>query len=76
MVIMQVDTFVNKRMKILYALSFICGGTAQVWAVNKTMAVINGTSPMQTLDIFLENIKRTLALQRSGQGMHGSCTAS
>ena len=46
-------------MKILYALSFMCGGTAQVWAVNETMAVITGTSQMQTLDIFLENVEKT-----------------
>ena len=39
--------------------SFMRGGMAQVWAVNKTMAVINGMSQMQTLDIFLENVKKT-----------------
>ena len=32
---------------------------AQVWAANETMAVITGTSQMQTLDIFLENVKKT-----------------
>ena len=46
-------------MKILYVLSFMHGGMAQVWAVNETMAVITGTSQMQTLDIFLESIKKT-----------------
>ena len=56
---MQADTFANKRMKILYALSFIHGGMAQVWAANKTMAVINGMTQMQTLDIFLENVEKT-----------------
>ena len=55
---MQVDTFMDERMKVLYALSFMCGGTAQVWAANETMAVINGTSQMQTLDI-LENVEKT-----------------
>ena len=34
----------NKRMKVLYALSFMCIGMAQVWAMNETMAVINWTS--------------------------------
>ena len=58
-VTMQVDTFTDERMKILYALSFMHGGTAQVWAVNETMAVINGTTQMQTLDIFLENVEKT-----------------
>ena len=51
--------FADKRMKVLYALSFMRGGTAQVWAANNTMAVINGTSQMQTIDIFLENVKKT-----------------
>ena len=32
---------------------------AQVWAVNETMAVITGTTQMQTLDIFLESIEKT-----------------
>ena len=35
------------------------GGTAQVWAANETMAVITGTSQMQTLDIFLESVEKT-----------------
>ena len=56
---MQADTFTDERMKILYALSFMCGGTAQVCAVNETMTVINGTTQMQTLDIFLEDVKKT-----------------
>ena len=46
-------------MKVLYALSFMHGGMARVWAVNETMAVITGTTQMQTLDIFLESIKKT-----------------
>ena len=58
-VTMQADTFADNRMKVLYALSFMCGGMAQVWAANETMAVINGTSQMQTLDIFLENVEKT-----------------
>ena len=58
-VIMQADTFTDKRMKVLYALLFMCGGMAQVWAANKTMAVIMGTSQMQTLDIFLESVEKT-----------------
>ena len=57
-VTMQADAFADERMKVLYALSFMHGGTAQVWAANETMAVINGTSQMQTLDI-LENVEKT-----------------
>ena len=56
---MQADTFADERMKILYALSFMCGGMAQVWAANETMAVITGTSQMQTLDIFLGSVEKT-----------------
>ena len=55
---MQADTFADERMKILYMLSFMCGGMAQVWVANETMAVITGTSQMQTLDIFLESVKK------------------
>ena len=58
-VTMQVDTFADERMKVLYALSFMRRGMAQVWAANETMAVINGTSQMQTLDIFLENVEKS-----------------
>ena len=56
---MQANTFADERMKILYALSFMHGGTAQVWAANETMAVITGTSQMQTLDIYLESVEKT-----------------
>ena len=38
-VAMQADTFADERMKILYALSFMRGGMAQVWAANETTAV-------------------------------------
>ena len=58
-VTMQADTFADERMKVLYALSFMCRGMAQVWAVNETMAVINGTTQMRTLDIFLEDVEKT-----------------
>ena len=58
-VTMQADTFADERMKILYALSFMHGGMAQVWVANETMAVITGTSQMQTLDIFLESVEKT-----------------
>ena len=58
-VTMQANTFMDKRMKVLYALSFMHGGMAQVWAANETMAVITGTTQMQTLDIFLESIEKT-----------------
>ena len=58
-VTMQADTFTDERVKILYVLSFMRRGTAQVWAANETMAVITGTSQIQTLDIFLESVEKT-----------------
>ena len=68
-VTMQADAFTDERMKVLYALSFMHGGMAQVWAANETMAVINGTSQMQTLDI-LENVEKTFG------DLDRACTAS
>ena len=59
MVTMQANTFADERMKVLYVLLFMCGGTAQVWGVNETMAVITVTSQMQTLVIFLESVEKT-----------------
>ena len=67
---MQANTFADKRMKILYALLFMHGGTAQVWAANETMAVITRTSQMQTLDIFLESVEKTF------RDPDQACTAS
>ena len=68
---MQADTFTDKRMKVLYALSFMRGGMAQVWAANETMAVITGTSQMQTLDIFLESVEKTFGDLDRARTAHG-----
>ena len=67
---MQANTFADERMKVLYALSFMRGGTAQVWAVNEIMAVITGTSQMQTLDIFLESVEKTFGYPDRAQMAH------
>ena len=70
-VTMQADTFADERMKVLYAFSFMHGGMAQVWAANKTMAVLNGTSQTQTLVAFLDNVKKTFGDQdRQGWLVH------
>ena len=58
-VTMQANNFMDERMKVLYALSFMCRGTAQGWAANETMAVTTGTTQMQTLDILLESVEKT-----------------
>ena len=50
-------------MKILYALSFMCGGIAQVWAENETNAVLSHMSTFSTLVELLAGIKRTFGHQ-------------
>jgi len=56
---MQLDTFTDERMKILYALSFMCGEIAQVWAENETDAILSYTSTFATLAELLSSIERT-----------------
>src|SRR5882724_8434624 len=56
---MQIDAFSNKRMKILYALSFMSGGMAQVWAANQTSVTLANTSTFNTLEGLLMSIKNT-----------------
>ena len=58
-VTMQLDAFADKRMKILYTLSFMHGGMAQVWAANKTSAILDNTSSFSTLAELLTSIERT-----------------
>src|SRR5882672_8838038 len=58
-IMMQLNMFADERMKILYALSFMCGGIAQVWAKNKTNAVLSHTSMFSTLAKLLAGIGRT-----------------
>ena len=56
---MQLDMFADERMKILYALTFMHGGIAQVWAENGTNAILSYTSMFTTLAELLSSIKRT-----------------
>src|SRR5467141_5030894 len=56
---MQLDTFLDERMKILYALSFMRGGIVQVWAENETNAVLSHSSTFTTLAKLLAGITRT-----------------
>src|SRR5882724_13090095 len=55
---MQLDTFVDERMKILYALSLMHGGIAQVWAENETNVILSYTSMFATLTKLLSSIVR------------------
>ena len=54
---MQIDTFIDERMKILYMNSFMCGGMAQVLAANETNVVLSGTLSFRTLNTLLVNIE-------------------
>src|SRR5882724_152028 len=56
---MQLDMFADKKMKILYALSFMRGGIAQVWAENETNAILSYTAMFATLTELLLSIERT-----------------
>jgi len=49
----------DEKMKILYALSFMHGGIAQVWAKNETNVVLSQTSMFSTLMELLAGIERT-----------------
>ena len=57
-VTMQINAFADERMKILYVLSFMHGGMAQVWAANKTSTVLANMSTFNTLEGLLASIKR------------------
>jgi len=56
-VTMQLDTFVGKRMKILYVLSFMCRGMAQVWAAKETNVVLASTLSFMTLNMLVSCIE-------------------
>ena len=56
---MQINAFADERMKILYTLSFISGGMAQVWAANKTSVTLANTSTFNTLEGLLTSIEKS-----------------
>src|SRR5882672_756275 len=58
-VTMQLDTFMDERMKILYALSFMHGGIVQVWSENETNVILSHSSTFTTLAELLAGITRT-----------------
>src|SRR5882724_924838 len=58
---MQLNMFADERMKILYTLSFMCGGIAQVWAENETNAMLSHTSTVSTLTELLAGVERTFS---------------
>src|SRR5882724_8131619 len=56
---MKINAFANERMKILYALSFMSGGMAQVWAANETSVTLANMSTFNTLEGLLTSIENT-----------------
>src|SRR5882724_5409900 len=56
---MQIDAFANERMKILYALSFMSAGMAQVCAANETSMTLANMSTLNTLEGLLTSLKKT-----------------
>src|SRR5882724_2229457 len=56
---MQIDAFADERMNILYALSFMSGGMAQVWAANEISTTLANMSTFNTLEGLLMSIKKT-----------------
>jgi len=61
----EINAFADERMKILYMLSFMSGGMAQVWEANDTST----TLAFNTLEGLLTSIKRPLR-PRQGKGWH------
>ena len=50
----QPTSFPDEQTKMLYALSFMTKGTAEVWAHNQTQAIIDGTSLIPTFKAFIK----------------------
>ena len=51
--------FPDERMKLLYALSLMSGGSAQIWAQNETEEIIMGTSSISTFSEFAKRVEAT-----------------
>ena len=62
-VTMQLDAFTDEGMKILYTLSFMRGGMAQVWVANKTSAILDNMSSFGTLTELWHQLKGPSAIQ-------------
>jgi len=49
----QIDTSMDERIKILYALFFMLRGIVQVWAENETNMILYSMSRIRTLGALL-----------------------
>jgi hypothetical protein len=61
-IIVQPVSFPDERTKVLYALSFMTSGSAQIWAQNETEALINGKSSIVLFEDFARCIQETLII--------------
>jgi len=71
---MQLNMFADERMKILYALSFMHGGIAQVWAENETNSILSYSSMFTTLPNYCLSIERTFGDPNQERTAHANCT--
>src|SRR3979490_1682319 len=53
----QPGSFPDDKTKMLYTLPFMSGGSAAIWAHNKTQAIIDGTSLIMTFDEFTRQVE-------------------
>jgi len=60
-VTMQLNMFEDERVKIMYALSFMHRGIAQVWAENETNVVLSHMSMFSTLTELLAGVEKTFS---------------
>ena len=58
----QPTSFPDEQTKMLYALSFMMRGTAEVWAHNQMQAIIDGTSSIPTFEAFIKQVKDALEI--------------
>ena len=42
---------------MLYALSFMMRGTAEIWTHNQRQVIINGTSMIPTFEVFIKQVE-------------------
>ena len=42
---------------MLYALSFMMRGTAEIWTHNQMQAIIDGTSTIPTFEVFIKQVE-------------------
>jgi len=60
---MQLHTFVDERIKILYALSFMHGGIVHVWAKNEINMILSQSSTFPPLQNYWQESRGLLESQ-------------